>query len=130
MKKLCPACQREKDSEGDFSKDRTRPDGRAAYCKKCYALQVRSMRAKANGFGMDKVQRVIEASGGMCSCCGLRPVSLDRKVDYRDRSFIDFRIGWGFPAGVLCSDCAPHVHTVKNSRTRVEYLRGTTLEMT
>lgn len=127
--KKCAKCAREKMVD-DFSLDSTRPSGRAAYCKRCYALQVRSQRMKSHGVTPEQVERVLEAQGGKCACCGENAVTLEPGVrDIRSTmSFVDFRRGWGHPAGVLCYRCMPHVNTVKNNPTTVAYLSGTTLE--
>lgn len=124
--KKCSKCKHEKMVQ-DFSEDRTRPDGRASYCKRCYALQVRGQRAKMHGVKLEQVELLLEAQGGLCACCGVTPVSLEpgSKHVRGSMSFVDYRTGWGFPAGVLCHLCMPHVNTVKNNRAAVGYLTDT-----
>lgn len=127
--KTCRKCLAEKMVQ-DFSLDSTRADGRAVYCKLCYARQVRSQRMKMYGVSVEQVERVLAKQGGICACCRETPVTLEpgKRHDRTTMSFVDYRHGWGFPAGILCHLCIPRVNITKSSVPIVEYLRDSTLE--
>ncbi len=114
-KKVCPDCSVEKSLE-DFPRDRSRGDGRAAYCKSCKGLrakkyrqdhpekhQVEDRKAKYLSFydiTIDDYDKMFLQQAGKCAICGTSaPEGMFNNFS------VDHDHATGRIRGLLCSEC-------------------------
>jgi hypothetical protein len=108
--KTCPRCEREL-PVGQFSKDSTRSDGLATYCKACVREYQQANKKRIsqrnfkrnNGIGLLYKNFILAAQGWNCPICGktLEPNSSDACLDH-DHIYSDIR-------GVLCRACNGYI---------------------
>ena len=117
--KYCTKCKQMKDIS-EFASDRSREDGKSAYCKLCDNIKVRAYyhrnkeriiaKRGANpdnqrdktykhlyGITVDEYEAMLASQNGVCAVCG-RPPGIRRLcVDHNHRT--------GAVRGLLCKEC-------------------------
>lgn len=104
VSKICPDCGQTKPLE-DFPRFHRNRDGRGTYCKPCHNARNRESILKNGGprhyhlrrrygLGVSEVERMIQAQGGLCAVCKMRPAT---QVDHDHKT--------GVVRGILCIYC-------------------------
>lgn len=103
-RKKCPRCGKDKSLE-DFVRNRSRPQGRGSYCRRCHNEDQRGWHESRGGrwrylvryrYGADStvVERMLEGQGRKCAIC--------RK---RGATHVDHDHDTGVLRGILCFNC-------------------------
>lgn len=114
--KRCPDCETVTVLE-DFPRHRNGRQGRGAYCKPCHNERGRRALEKVGGsrtyhlkrrYGLsaEDVDAMVEAQGGLCAVCGVRP------PEHVDHDHVT-----GAVRGVLCSGCNQGLGNFRDSAT-------------
>jgi Recombination endonuclease VII len=112
----CPDCATVKPLE-DFPRNRSGRQGRGVYCKPCHNERGRRALEKVGGsrtyhlkrrYGLsaEDVDAMVEAQGGLCAVCGVRP------PEHVDHDHVT-----GAVRGVLCSGCNQGLGNFRDSAT-------------
>ena len=112
----CPDCSIVKALD-EFPNHRTGTLGRGSYCKPCHNVRGRRSRDKVGGsrtyhlkrrYGLsaEDVDAMVEAQGGLCAVCGVRP------PEHVDHDHVT-----GAVRGVLCSGCNQGLGNFRDSAT-------------
>jgi hypothetical protein len=106
--KRCPSCGKIKDSQ-EFSKNKSRKDGLATFCKSCikekyppiYNKQANRIYKLEQKFGitLEEYNRLFEEQHGCCAICGKHQRELNKSLCV-DHNHITNKV-----RGLLCNEC-------------------------
>jgi hypothetical protein len=84
----------------DFYRNRTKPDGKQAHCKKCDEIGRENRRLKSRyNITLDDYNELFEIQNGECAVCGKHQSELKRRL------YVDHCHKTGIIRGLLCHRC-------------------------
>ncbi len=142
MDKKCSGCKKIKDSEKDFHKNKSQPDGLNHYCKPCNTVRVtqwqKNNKEKFYKYSKDrrytrhnttkmKIDKIIQYQNGLCPICNNK-LEQDINIDH-DHSCCPGSYSCGkCIRGVLCSGCNRGIgifkDNIENLRRAIKYINA------
>lgn len=130
MRKIrCTTCQVVKNA-GDFTKDRTRPNGVKRTCRACRRVRDSEKQRQAHLWHRYKITQevydtLLAQQDGVCAICEGPPKGHGAK---NDRFQVDHDEASGVVRGLLCGNCNLAIgllmHDYSNARRAYQYLRN------
>lgn len=123
--RYCPRCEQTKDIALFMM-----PSGMHCYCKPCrnahqrnrYSVEagIRRNLLRLYGLTREEYERLIQAQGGVCACCGEPETVINGKTGKVQRLSVDHHHASGQVRKLLCNACNNIVGYMENDVSRVE----------
>lgn len=133
MDKYCPACDTDKPID-EFTNNRSRPDGKASYCKLCTRQKLKERRQKPDypekqrfffmqwkyGLTQQEFRKILALQEGKCAVCGTQSSDVERPGFTRSGKknkglVVDHDHNTGAIRGLLCDRCNRAIGLLRES---------------